>query len=387
MAPLLLFGAAIGGAAMYLFDPDHGRRRRARIRDDVTRAQTDVRDFVDAGTRDLKNRGTVLMGRTRSLMRRHKASDSVLVERVRSKMGRYVGHPGAIEVSALDGEVTLSGSILAHEHGELIDAVQDVPGVKRVHNELSVYETAAGISELQGESRHRGARAELWEGNWAPGPRLLASVGATMIALHALRRHGIMRLVTLTAGSTLFLRAVTNKPLRTLAGKDGARGIDVQKTIHINAPIEEVYRFLANYENFPTFMRNVRSVQVLPDGRSHWVVAGPLNTPVEWDAFTLRSEPDKLIEWSTVEGSAVEHAGTVRVDSSGDGMTRLHVRMSYNPPAGALGHIVARLFGADPKSEMDEDLMRLKSRLETGKAPHDPAVQSQSQSQSMGTPV
>ncbi len=385
MAPLLLVGAAIGGAAMYLFDPDLGRRRRARIRDDVTRAQTDVRDFVDAGTRDLKNRGTVLMGRTRSLMRRHKASDSVLVERVRSKMGRYVGHPGAIEVSALDGEVTLSGSILAHEHGELIDAVQDVPGVKRVHNELSVYETAAGISELQSESRHRGARAELWEDNWAPGPRLLASVGATMIALHALRRHGIMRLLTLIAGSTLFLRAVTNKPLRTLAGKDGARGIDVQKTIHINAPIEEVYRFLANYENFPTFMRNVRSVQVLPDGRSHWVVAGPLNTPVEWDAFTLRSEPDKLIEWSTVAGSTVEHAGTVHLDSWGDGMTRLHVRMSYNPPAGALGHIVARLFGADPKSEMDEDLMRLKSRLETGKAPHDAAVQSQSQS--MGTPV
>ena len=70
MAPLLLVGAAIGGAAMYLFDPDLGRRRRARIRDDVTRAQTDVRDFVDAGTRDLKNRGTVLMGRTRSLMPR-----------------------------------------------------------------------------------------------------------------------------------------------------------------------------------------------------------------------------------------------------------------------------------------------------------------------------
>ena len=132
-------------------------------------------------------------------------------------------------------------------------------------------------------------------------------------------------------------------------------------------------------------MRNVRSVQVLPDGHSHWVVAGPLNAPVEWDAFTLRSEPDRMIEWSTVAGSPVEHEGTICLGSMGDGTTHVHIRMSYNPPAGALGHIIARLFGADPKSEMDEDLMRLKSRLETGKSPHDAAVQSQSQS--MGTPV
>ena len=71
-----------------------------------------------------------------------------------------------------------------------------------------------------------------------------------------------------------------------------------------------------------------------------------------------------MIEWSTIVGSPVEHAGTIKLDSTGDGTTRVHIRMSYNPPAGALGHVVAKLFGADPKSEMDEDLMRLKNALE-----------------------
>jgi hypothetical protein len=42
--------------------------------------------------------------------------------------------------------------------------------------------------------------------------------------------------------------------------------------------------------------------------------------------------------------------------------------MSYNPIAGAIGHAVASLFGADPKQAMDEDLVRMKSLLETGKA-------------------
>jgi uncharacterized membrane protein len=115
-------------------------------------------------------------------------------------------------------------------------------------------------------------------------------------------------------------------------------------------------------------MRNIRSVQVYPDGRSHWIVAGPLGSNVEWDALTTRTEPDRLIEWSTIVGSPVEHVGTIRLDPEGNGATRVQIRMSYNPPAGAVGHVVAKLLGADPKSEMDEDLMRLKRTLESASA-------------------
>jgi uncharacterized membrane protein len=38
---------------------------------------------------------------------------------------------------------------------------------------------------------------------------------------------------------------------------------------------------------------------------------------------------------------------------------------------GGVGHIVAALFGADPKSEMDADLVRMKTFVETGKPPAD----------------
>jgi uncharacterized membrane protein len=50
--------------------------------------------------------------------------------------------------------------------------------------------------------------------------------------------------------------------------------------------------------------------------------------------------------------------------------------MSYNPPAGVLGHAIAELFGVDPKHEMDDDLMRMKSFIETGVHPHDAAQHS-----------
>ena len=165
MTPLLFIGAAIGGAAMYFFDPDRGRRRRALVRDQAVRAQSNVRDLVDAGTRDLKNRGTVLLGRTRSLIPRRRPTDAVLTERVRSRLGRYVAHPGAIEVEASEGDVVLKGSLLAHEHADLIDAIQGVSGVKTLRDELSIFETAQGISELQGEPRRRSQGSEFMDEN------------------------------------------------------------------------------------------------------------------------------------------------------------------------------------------------------------------------------
>lgn len=80
--------------------------------------------------------------------------------------------------------------------------------------------------------------------------------------------------------------------------------------------------------------------------------------------------PNKLISWQSEPGSLVQHTGTIRFDSE-NGYTRVQVRLSYNPPAGAIGHFVATLLGSNPKKEMDEDLVRMQTFVETGKQPHD----------------
>jgi uncharacterized membrane protein len=81
----------------------------------------------------------------------------------------------------------------------------------------------------------------------------------------------------------------------------------------------------------------------------------------------------QLIKWRSVRDSDVRHEGNVTFEATSDGGTRIQVRLSYIPPAGAFGHAVATIFGADPKSEMDGDLMRMKSMIETGNPPHDAA--------------
>jgi uncharacterized membrane protein len=193
---------------------------------------------------------------------------------------------------------------------------------------------------------------------------------ALMVA--ATQTRGGMRTLLGVAGGALLARAAANRGLRSLVGL-GERGITVQKTIYVGAPVERVYGFWTDYQNFPRFMHNVREVLQVAENRSHWVVAGPAGVPVQWTAEITRVVPGQLIRWRSVRDSDVRHEGNVTFEATSDGGTRIRVRLSYIPPAGAFGHAVASIFGADPKSEMDADLMRMKSMIETGNPPHDAA--------------
>ena len=84
-----------------------------------------------------------------------------------------------------------------------------------------------------------------------------------------------------------------------------------------------------------------------------------------------RFRPDKLLAWKTERGSAVQHAGLLRFMDSHDGGAILHLHVSYNPPAGVLGHAAAKVFGSDLESMLEEEFVRIKTFLETEKVPRD----------------
>jgi len=320
------------------------------------------------------HRARGVLATARKLFEHEEVSDTVLIERVRAELGRAVSHPHALEAAADHGHITLSGPVLSEEVRLLLRSVRGVPGVKAVSDRLTVYEDAEAqhVSSLQGGHPRHGARFELFQEHWSPAARLAAgTVGAGLLASSFRARGGACALFG-TTGSALLARALTNRSLSSFLGLiDASHGIAVQKTIYVDAPVAEVYAFWTDYQNFPRFMHNVREVQVRDDV-SHWVVAGPAGVPVEWNARLVEVEPNALLRWRSTAGSAVKHEGCVRFEGSRVG-TRVTVQLRYLPPGGAFGHAVARLFGADPKTEMDADLMRMKSMIETGRAPHDAA--------------
>ncbi|MGH7768321.1 MAG: SRPBCC family protein [Candidatus Binatia bacterium] len=371
----LLSGLGLGAAFMYVFDPQQGRRRRALARDKALRARHKLADAVGTTSRDLKNRAQGLAAEARSLLSREQPRDEVLAYRVRSKLGFLVSHPSAIDVDVQDGTVILSGPVLKHEVDRLLKGVGAMRGVKKVDNRLEAHESAGGVPGLQGAARQPvGERPDILQTQWSPATRLLTGAAAGGVVLFGRRFGSVIGSASAVLGAGLLARALTNMELRRLVGVGaGRRAIDVHKTINVAAPVENVFEFWSDYENFPRFMRNVREVKDIGNNRSHWVAAGPAGVPVEWDAELTTYIPNREIAWKTVPGSAIEHAGRILFHGNRDGTTRLDIRMSYNPVAGALGHTLAAIFGADPKSEMDEDLARLKTTLETGKPPHDAA--------------
>ena len=64
----LASGICVGVGAMFLLDPDRGRRRRALVRDKMKRAANKTSDALDATARDLRHRTVGLAAEARSLM-------------------------------------------------------------------------------------------------------------------------------------------------------------------------------------------------------------------------------------------------------------------------------------------------------------------------------
>ena len=80
--------------------------------------------------------------------------DAELHDRVSSRLGDWVSHPGAIEVDVANAVVRVSGQVLAKELDGLLFQITGVPGVRKVHNALDVLSDPSGFGEVpQGKSR------------------------------------------------------------------------------------------------------------------------------------------------------------------------------------------------------------------------------------------
>jgi uncharacterized membrane protein len=364
----LLATLGLGAGLMYFMDPQHGNRRRAMVRDKANSWVNDLDEFLETSQEDLRNRTRGVLSELTAKLSDQSAPDWVLEERVRSNLGRTARHAGAVDVRADGGYIYLSGPVLREDREAIVKTASRTRGVHGVEDELRVFDNPQDIPALQGEpSEYRQAKPDWQQANWSPATRLLSGVGGSLLTLYGLRRRGLTKPLLSTAGLILTTRSLTNMDTRSMLGMGlGENAIRVRKAINIDAPIDEVYQFWRNFDNFKLFMDHVKEITTQGD-ISTWKVAGPAGATVEFQSQVTREVPNESIAWETLPDSQVHSSGFVRFDPNNMGGTRVSVQMDYVPPAGALGHAVAQLFGVDPRQAMHEDLMRLKSLLEEGK--------------------
>lgn len=251
----------------------------------------------------------------------------------------------------------------------------------------------AGITGGQGGQNQTEGVPGIFSGkvNVGEAERWASAIGGGALAL-----YGITRLIThgswggaalaLVGGSLIYRGTTGHCAMYEAAGINTAgtentrakspvvsvpaeRGIKVEKSITINRSPEELYQFWRRFENLPRIMNHLESVTTTGGDRSHWVAKAPAGSSVEWDAEVYNEKPNELIAWRSLEGSDVDHAGSVHFTPAPNGEgTEVRVVLKYDPPAGVIGATVAKLFGEEPGQQIEDDLERFKQMMEGGAA-------------------
>jgi uncharacterized membrane protein len=196
-------------------------------------------------------------------------------------------------------------------------------------------------------------------------------VGGALVLTGLSQRSLLRTLLTVSGGSLVYHGVMGDKNLENkLMAATGiiTNSLRVEKTVTIqNKSPEDLYTFWHNFENLPTFMKNLQSVRIVSETRSHWVAKTPLGNTIEWDAEILIDRPNELITWASASGADVANSGSVRFTPAYPGRgTEVKLVLEYSPPGGAITDAIAKVFNESPEQQIVEDLRHFKMLMETG---------------------
>lgn len=189
---------------------------------------------------------------------------------------------------------------------------------------------------------------------------LCTAGGAGMIASCAAKK---------TVGSWAALTSLERIPLPMLGST--SRKIKCKRSVTIAKPIDEVYQFLTNPENFAQFMSSVDLVEQEQNNIWKWTAKNLAGGEMSWETRLEKNDVNKefVIE-SAVDSDA---AGTIKVaclpvTKARDPKfgTEVHVELDYYRPNVAAAATLFHLFGKDPAQQLEKDLPALKQLLEVG---------------------
>lgn len=136
--------------------------------------------------------------------------------------------------------------------------------------------------------------------------------------------------------------------------------------VTVGVPPEVAYTFFRDFTNLPLFMKDIKSVEVISEKRSHWTVEVKGFT-AEWVAEIVSERPGEMISWKSQESSQVQTSGTIWFSPAPENLgTVISLMFDFKIPGGKITEMITKISGEDPKSLAFINLRRLKCYLETG---------------------
>lgn len=169
-----------------------------------------------------------------------------------------------------------------------------------------------------------------------------------------------------TFGALALIGVAARVPLLDAVRRAGThrRAADVRMSIVVSHPVEVVFRFVRDFENFPCIVGVLRQVRDHGDGRAHWCASTPSGGTVEWDTETTKYVPNRVLAWRSVAGSPVRMDGQFRLIPEGAG-TCLELSIAYEVLDGGLADALVALSTTSRQDEIERDIARLSTYLDT----------------------
>ena len=236
------------------------------------------------------------------------------------------------------------------------------------------YEEVYGSGNRDGGADN-GAEKPPLKVNVGQAERVVSILSGGLMLVSGLRRGGLLGLTMAGTAAGLLYRGTTGHcHIYDAMDVDTAEideiGVHVEESITVDRPVAELYQFWRDFSNLPKFMHHLESVEVMNDKLSRWTATAPAGFTVSWDAQIVSEKENESIMWKSLEDAQITNAGSVKFSPAPGGRgTEVRVSLSYAPPAGSVGVMVAKLFGEEPTQQIIKDLHRFKNLMETGEIP------------------
>lgn len=202
--------------------------------------------------------------------------------------------------------------------------------------------------------------------------RLISIAAGSFILYKGIKqifKHPFIGLQEAAVGGILLYRGATGFcPVYDRLGKDSTdlQAIRITERFIVDRPRDEVYSFWRNLENLPRFMKHLYSVIEMDATTSEWTASITNDLiKVKWNAEITREDQNRYLGWNSVEGSTIDNAGKVEFADALNGLgTELIVEINYFPPAGDIGHGVAKLLNGFFEDMVRADITNFKHYVE-----------------------
>jgi uncharacterized membrane protein len=193
---------------------------------------------------------------------------------------------------------------------------------------------------------------------------LLGLVGG---ALFGARRHmSTPARAAATIGGLALIGAAAHRPVAEAVRVAGTRrrAGRVMISFVVGHPVEVVFGFCRDFENFPQFIGALREVRDYGDGRSHWCASTPSGGTIEWDTVTTKYVPNRVIAWTSVGDAPIETSARLRFVPEGRD-TCVKIDAAYRVLDGSMADALAALMTPHRAGDLEADVRRLGPYLDS----------------------